>query len=180
MINTEKEINQVIEGCRTLFAQKLKDYGASWRILRPQSVTDQILIKAKRIRSIEEKGINMVGDSISSEFIAIVNYCIVGLIQLELGHSDKVDQNEDEVLELYDKYAKETIDLLNAKNHDYGEAWRVMRISSYTDLILVKLYRIKQIEENNGQTIVSEGISSNYMDILNYSIFGLIKLEEFK
>ncbi len=179
MTNTENEINLVINGCRALFAKKLQDYGASWRILRPQSVTDQILIKAKRIRSIEEKGVNMVGESISSEFIAIVNYCIVGLIQLELGYSDKVDMEEAEVLNLYDKYTKQTTDLLFAKNHDYGEAWRVMRISSYTDLILVKLYRIKQIEGNNGKTIISEGISSNYMDILNYSIFGLIKLEEF-
>ncbi|GAB6013216.1 DUF1599 domain-containing protein [Viscerimonas tarda] len=177
MTNTENQFGHIIANCRGLFAKKLKDYGASWRIMRPQSVTDQIFIKAKRIRNIEESGVNLVGDSISSEFTAIVNYCIIGMIQLELGYADTIDIGEDEALELYDKYAKQTGDLLFAKNHDYGEAWRIMRISSYTDLILVKLYRIKQIESNNGQTLVSEGIDSNYMDVLNYSVFGLIKLD---
>ena len=177
MTTTEVQFEHTTSNCRTLFAKKLKDYGASWRIMRPQSVTDQILIKAKRIRSIEEKGVNMVGDSISSEFTAIVNYCIIGMIQLDLGFSDTIDVEKDKVLELYDKYITQAQDLLFAKNHDYGEAWRVMRISSYTDLILVKLYRIKQIEENEGKTLVSEGIGSNYMDILNYSVFGLIKLD---
>lgn len=177
MASTKDQFEYIISNCRNLFSKKLKDYGASWRIMRPQSVTDQILIKAKRIRSIEEKGVNMVGDSISSEFIAMVNYCIVGMIQLELGYSDEVDIAEDEVLDLYDKYVDKTRNLLFAKNHDYGEAWRIMRVSSYTDLILVKLFRIKQIESNDGKTIVSEGIDSNYMDILNYSVFGLIKLD---
>ena len=177
MANTKEQFDHIISNCRSLFSNKLKDYGASWRILRPQSVTDQILIKARRIRSIEETGKNMVGDSISSEFVAIVNYCVIGLIQLELGYSDQIDIQEKNVLELYDKYISQTKDLLFAKNHDYGEAWRSMRISSYTDLILTKLYRIKQMEGNNGKTIVSEGIDSNYMDILNYSVFGLIKLE---
>lgn len=177
MANTQEQFDYVISGCRNLFEKKLKDYGASWRIMRPQSVTDQILIKAKRIRSIEEKGVNMVGDSISSEFVAIVNYCIVGLIQLELGYAETVDSTPGDVMNLYDKYAHQTRELLFAKNHDYGEAWRVMRISSYTDLILVKLFRIKQIEGNDGKTIVSEGIDANYMDILNYSVFGLIKIE---
>lgn len=177
MAKTEEQFDQIIGNCRSLFAKKMKDYGASWRILRPQSVTDQILIKAKRIRSIEEKGVNLVGDSISSEFAAIINYCIIGLIQLQLGYTDTTDTDEDKVLELYDKYADQAAKLLFAKNHDYGEAWRVMRTSSYTDLILVKLYRIKQMEENNGQTLVSEGIDANYLDILNYSVFGLIKLE---
>ena len=177
MNNTQEQFDYIINNCRSLFAKKLKDYGASWRIMRPQSVTDQILIKARRIRSIEEKGVNLVGDSISSEFVAIINYCIVGLIQLELGYTETVDSDENEVLELYDKYVSKTRDLLFAKNHDYGEAWRAMRISSYTDLILVKLFRIKQIESNSGKTIVSEGIDANYMDILNYSVFGLIKLE---
>lgn len=178
MANTKEEFEKIITNCRDLFSKKLEDYGASWRIMRPESVTDQILIKAKRIRSVEEKGVNLVGDSIASEFTAIVNYCVVGLIQLELGYTDTVDLSNGKVIELYDKYIKQTEDLLFAKNHDYGEAWRIMRISSYTDLILVKLFRIKQIESNNGQTRVSEGIDSNYMDILNYSVFGLIKIEE--
>lgn len=176
MTKTETEFDLVIAGCRSLFEKKLKDYGASWRIMRPQSVTDQILIKAKRIRSIEEKGVNMVGDSISSEFTAIINYCIVALIQLELGYSDSVDIDSSKAMSLYDKYTRQAKELLFAKNHDYGEAWRIMRISSYTDLILVKLFRIKQIESNDGQTLVSEGTDANYMDILNYSVFGLIQI----
>jgi len=176
MTKTEEEFDEVITSCRSLFEKKLKDYGASWRIMRPQSVTDQILIKAKRIRSIEEKGVNMVGDSISSEFTAIVNYCIVALIQLELGYSDTVDIEAAKAMSMYDKYSDEAKQLLCAKNHDYGEAWRIMSVSSYTDLILVKLFRIKQIESNDGQTLVSEGADSNYFDILNYSVFGLIQL----
>jgi hypothetical protein len=176
-MTTEEQFKHVITGCKDLFAKKLEDYGATWRIMRPQSVTDQLLIKAKRIRSIEESGVNLVGDSIASEFTAIVNYCIVGMIQLELGYVDAIDIGNSQALDLYDKYARQTGELLFAKNHDYGEAWRVMRISSYTDLILVKLYRIKQIESNAGKTLVSEGVASNYMDILNYSAFGLIKLD---
>ncbi|WP_165042126.1 DUF1599 domain-containing protein [Dysgonomonas sp. ZJ709] len=177
MLDTKQQFEHVIGICRSLFAKKLKDYGASWRILRPQSVTDQILIKAKRIRSIEEKGISLIDEGIMPEFIAIVNYGIIGLIQLELGFSDTVDLNEEQVLALYDKHMTQTKELMFAKNHDYDEAWRSMRVSSYTDLILTKIYRTKQIEENNGHTIVSEGVDANYMDMINYSLFGLIKLE---
>ena len=176
MPNTEQQFEHIISICRDLFKKKLTDYGASWRILRPQSVTDQILIKAKRIRSIEEKGVTKVDEGIASEFIGIVNYGIVALIQLELGHNDGIDITTDRAMGLYDKHMLQTKNLMFAKNHDYGEAWRSMRISSYTDLILVKLFRTKQIENNEGQTIVSEGVDANYMDMINYSIFGLIKL----
>lgn len=177
MADTKQQFEHVIAQCRDLFAKKLKDYGASWRILRPQSVTDQILIKAKRIRSIEEKGVSLIDEGVMPEFIGIVNYGVVGLIQLELGFSDSVDMNEGEVLAFYDKHITATKELMYAKNHDYDEAWRSMRVSSYTDLILTKIYRTKQIEENKGQTIVSEGIDANYMDMINYALFGLIKLE---
>ncbi len=177
MADTKQQFEHVIAICRTLFAKKLKDYGASWRILRPQSVTDQILIKAKRIRSIEEKGVSLIDEGITPEFIGIVNYGVIGLIQLELGFVDSIDVSEEEALSLYDKHITETKELMYAKNHDYDEAWRAMRISSYTDLILTKIYRTKQIEENKGKTIVSEGIDANYMDMINYSLFGLIKLE---
>ncbi|MFT3995657.1 MAG: DUF1599 domain-containing protein [Dysgonomonas sp.] len=177
MVDTKEQFEHVIAICRGLFSNKLKDYGASWRILRPQSVTDQILIKAKRIRSIEEKGVSLINEGIEPEFIGIVNYGIIGLIQLELGYSDSVDMSVDEVMSLYDKHMTQTKELMYAKNHDYDEAWRAMRISSYTDLILTKIYRTKQIEENKGATIVSEGIDANYMDMVNYSLFGLIKLE---
>ena len=164
-------------GCRELFSRKLHDYGAAWRILRPSSVTDQILIKANRIRSIEVKGVTLVDEGIFPEFVAIVNYGIVGLIQLELGYSDKEDMSPDKAMEYYDKYAQKALELMMRKNHDYDEAWRAMRISSYTDLILMKLYRTKQIESLNGATLVSEGIDANYMDMINYSVFGLIKLK---
>jgi hypothetical protein len=177
MANTKQQFEHVIAICRTLFAKKLKDYGASWRILRPQSVTDQILIKAKRIRSIEEKGMSLIDEGIAPEFIGIVNYGVIGLIQLELGFTDNIDISEDQALALYDKHITISKELMYAKNHDYDEAWRSMRISSYTDLILTKIYRTKQIEENKGKTIVSEGIDANYMDMINYSLFGLIKLE---
>lgn len=177
MTDTKQQFEHVIATCRELFAKKLQDYGASWRILRPQSVTDQILIKAKRIRSLEEKGTSMVDEGIVPEFIGIVNYGIIGLIQFNKGFSDSVDMNADEVMSLYDRYMDITKKLMYAKNHDYDEAWRSMRVSSYTDLILTKIYRTKQIEENKGQTIVSEGIDANYMDMINYALFGLIKLE---
>lgn len=177
MPNTEQQFKHIISICRNLFEKKLTDYGASWRILRPESVTDQILIKAKRIRSLEQKGVSKIDEGINSEFIGIVNYGVIGLIQLHLESTDIVDLNTQEALVLYDKYINETTNLMFAKNHDYGEAWRSMRISSFTDLILVKLYRTKQIENNEGQTLVSEGIDANYMDMINYSIFGLIKLE---
>ena len=177
MPDTQLQFEHIIAKCRSLFEKKLKDYGASWRIMRPKSVTDQIFIKAKRIRSIEEIGTSKIDENIDSEFIAIVNYGIIGLIQLELGHTDTVDIDSGEALRLYDKHMQQTKELMFAKNHDYGEAWRSMRISSYTDLILMKIYRTKEIENNKGQTIVSEGIDANYMDMVNYSIFGLIKLE---
>ena len=177
MSNTEQQFENIISLCRNLFQKKLTDYGASWRILRTKSVTDQIFIKAKRIRSLEEKGTSRVDEDINSEVIAIVNYGIVGLIQLELGYTDVVDINPTEARALYDKYMEQTKNLMFAKNHDYGEAWRSMRVSSYTDLILMKIYRTKQIENNDGHTLVSEGIDANYMDMINYSIFGLIKLE---
>lgn len=177
MADTREQFEHVITICRNLFANKLQDYGASWRILRAQSVTDQIFIKAKRIRSLEEKEVAMVDEGILPEFISIVNYGIIGLIQLELGHAETVDLTADQVLALYDKHMLRTKELMFAKNHDYDEAWRLMRVSSYTDLILVKLYRTKQIESNDGKTIVSEGIDANYMDMINYSLFGLIKLE---
>ncbi|MBQ0060810.1 MAG: DUF1599 domain-containing protein [Bacteroidales bacterium] len=176
-MNTQEQFKEVMAECRSLFSRKLHDYGAAWRILRPSSVTDQILIKANRIRSIEIKGVTMVDEGIYPEFIAIVNYGIIGLIQLELGYTDKEDITPEKALEYYDKYAQTTLDLMLKKNHDYDEAWRAMRISSYTDLILMKLYRTKQIEALNGATLVSEGIDANYMDMINYSVFGLIKLK---
>ena len=177
MNDTRSQFEHVISLCRDLFAKKLKDYGPSWRIMRPQSITDQIFIKAKRIRSLEEKETAMIDEGIQPEFIAIVNYGIIGLIQLELGWTDVADIDENKVLALYDKHMTTTKELMYAKNHDYDEAWRSMRISSYTDLILTKIYRTKQIEENKGKTIVSEGVDANYMDMVNYSLFGLIKLE---
>lgn len=177
MSKTEQQFEYIISICRSLFEKKLIDYGASWRILRPQSVTDQIFIKAKRIRSLEEKGSSKIDEGINSEFIAIVNYGIIGLIQLHLNHTEIVDITPAEAISLYDEYMQKTKELMFAKNHDYGEAWRDMRVSSYTDLILMKIYRTKQIENNEGQTLISEGVDANYMDMINYSIFGLIKLE---
>ncbi len=173
---TGKQFEEVTAICRKVFADKLQDYGASWRILRPTSVTDQIFIKAKRIRTLETLKERMVDEGIFSEFIGIVNYGLIGLIQLELDYADVVDITAERALELYDKYLDKTIKLMNAKNHDYGDAWRSMRINSYTDFILTKLYRTKEIEGNDGVTIVSEGIDANYMDMINYAIFGLIKL----
>lgn len=173
---TEKQFKETLEDCRTLFAKKLHDYNASWRMLRPSSLTDQLLIKARRIRSIEVKGKAMVEDDIRSEFVALINYGIVGLIQLEKGFADSVDITNDEALALYDKYATEALQLMLRKNHDYDEAWRMMRVSSYTDFILTKIERVKEIENLGGGTLVSEGIDANYMDIINYSVFGVIKL----
>ena len=177
MKETKEQFEHVIAICRDLFAKKLHDYGAAWRIMRPTSVTDQIFIKANRIRSIEVKGVTMVDEGIKPEFIAIVNYGIIGLIQLQLGHAEKDDMTEEEALAHYDRYANKAVELMVAKNHDYDEAWRSMRISSYTDLILMKIYRTKQIEGHDGATLVSEGIDANYMDMINYAVFGLIKLE---
>lgn len=177
MADTKEQFEKVISQCRELFEKKLKDYGPSWRIMRPQSLTDQIFIKANRIRSLEIKGVSMVDEGIRPEFVAIVNYGVIGLIQLAKGFSDTTDMTNEEALALYDKYITETKELMYAKNHDYDEAWRSMRISSYTDLILMKIYRTKQIESHGGKTIVSEGVDANYMDMINYALFGLIKLE---
>lgn len=177
MKDTKQQFEHVIAICRDLFAKKLHDYGVAWRIMRPSSVTDQIFIKANRIRSIEIKGVTLVNEGIRPEFIAIVNYGIIGLIQLEQGYAETDDMTEQQALEQYDKHAKAALELMLAKNHDYDEAWRSMRITSYTDLILMKIYRTKQIEALSGNTLVSEGIDANYMDMINYSVFALIKLE---
>lgn len=176
--NTESEFKDVMRESRMLFEKKLHDYGASWRILRPSSLTDQLLIKAKRIRSLEITGISLVGEDIRPEFIALINYGIVGLIQLEKGYADSVDITPEGALALYDRHAKEAFDLMMKKNHDYGEAWREMRVSSYTDFILTKLQRVKELEDLDGETLVSEGIDANYMDIINYAVFGAIKLKK--
>lgn len=174
--NTEEQFKSVMQECRSLFEKKLHDYNASWRMLRPSSLTDQLLIKARRIRSIEVKGKALVEDDIRSEFVALINYGIVGLIQLEKGFADSVDISNEEAMTLYDKYAEMVLQLMLRKNHDYNEAWRMMRVSSYTDFILTKIERVKEIENLNGGTLVSEGIDANYMDIINYSVFGVIKL----
>ena len=174
--NTQEQFEQAMQECRTLFEKKLHDYGASWRILRPSSLTDQLFIKAKRIRSLEIKKVSMVGEGIKPEFVALINYGIVGLIQTEKGFADTVDITVEEALSLYDRYANEALELMKRKNHDYDEAWRAMRVSSYTDFILTKLQRIKEIEDLGGATLVSEGVDGNYMDIINYAVFGAIKL----
>ncbi|MBO7467358.1 MAG: DUF1599 domain-containing protein [Bacteroidaceae bacterium] len=176
--DTNRQFEQNIALCRDLFAKKLKDYGAAWRILRIPSVTDQIYIKAKRIRTLETTGVALVNEGIRPELMGIINYGIIGLIQLEHGVADKQDMTAEEALAEYDKQAHKALELMKAKNHDYGEAWREMRVSSYTDLILMKLNRTKEIEDNNGKTLVSEGIDANYMDMINYSVFGLIKTSE--
>ncbi len=176
MDKTNQQYDQTISICRNIFSKKMKDYGTAWRILRPISVTDQIYIKANRIRNIEEKGISKVDEGIKPEFIGIINYAIMGLIQLELGSSGEEMPNE-KTQSLYDNYFEQAKTLMVAKNHDYGEAWRNMRISSYTDLILMKIKRTKQIEDNLGQTLVSEGVDANYLDMINYAVFALIKIE---
>jgi len=172
---TDIQFEQVINYCREIFEKKLKDYGTAWRILRPSSMTDQIFIKAQRIRSLEIKGISKIDEDIKSEFIGIVNYAVMALIQLEKGIADNPDMSDNEAVELYNKHIYAAKNLMGDKNHDYDEAWRSMRISSMTDLILMKIYRTKQIEDNNGQTIVSEGVEANYLDMINYAIFALIK-----
>lgn len=176
--HTEQQFRDALASCREIFAKKLQDYGASWRILRASSLTDQLFIKAKRIRSLEIKKEAWVQEGILPEFMALTNYGIVGLVQLEKGFVDEVDMTVEEALAEYDMYAEQSLQLMIKKNHDYDEAWRGMRVSSYTDLILTKLQRIKEIENSNGETIISEGIDSNYMDIINYSVFGIIKLTE--
>jgi hypothetical protein len=175
--DTDQQFKDVLGECRDIFRKKLHDYGASWRILRPSSLTDQLFIKAKRIRSLEITGKAMVHEGIRPEFLALINYGIVGLIQLDKGYADSVDITNDEALSLYDTFAKAAFELMTRKNHDYGEAWRGMRVSSYTDFILTKIARIKELEDIHSQTLVSEGIDANYMDIINYAVFGAIRLK---
>ena len=177
---TEIEYRQVISYCKALFDKKNKDYGTSWRILRLPSLTDQIFIKAQRIRSIQDKGSQRIEDGIEGEFIGIINYCIIALIQKSLESSDQMELSAEELSEFYDLQVETTLELLRNKNHDYGEAWRDMRISSMTDLILMKIFRTKQIENNQGVTLVSEGVEANYQDMLNYAVFCLIKFKEEK
>ncbi len=178
MEQTLQQYDKIKAQCRELFVKKNKDYGTSWRILRPSSLTDQLYIKAKRIRSIEEKGEQKIDDSIEGEYIALVNYSLMALIQLSLPAEAPLEMEAEAVSALYDEQFEKTRDLMIRKNHDYGEVWREMRISSITDLILSKLLRIKQIEDNLGQTLVSEGVDGNYHDIINYAIFALIQIEE--
>ncbi len=176
--NTNQQFEQVMTECRELFRSKLHDYGASWRILRATSLTDQLYIKAKRIRSLETTGLSLVGEGIRPEFVALINYGIVGLIQLDLGPADIVDMTAEDAMKAYDKHATEAFELMKKKNHDYGEAWREMRVSSYTDFILTKLQRVKQLEDLKDGALVSEGVDANYMDIINYAVFGVIRLTE--
>ena len=176
--DTDRQFQDTLSECRNVFAAKLHDYGASWRIMRPSSLTDQLFIKAMRIRTLEITGKSLVGDGIRPEFLALINYGIAGLIQLEQGFADRVDMAPDKALELYDQHAKEVFELMKRKNHDYGEAWRTMRVSSYTDLILTKIERVKELEDIHGQAIASEGVDANYMDIINYAVFGAIRLKE--
>ena len=176
MSHTSLEYTNVINVCREIFSKKTKDYGTAWRILRPSSLTDQIFIKAQRIRTIQETGENKVGERVEEEFIAIVNYCLMAIIQVREKELKEIDIDADLAISLFDKYSKEAFDLMMKKNHDYGEAWRDMRVSSLTDLILMKILRVKQIEDNNGATLISEGIDANYFDMLNYSVFSLIHL----
>lgn len=178
MINTTAtEYKEVISLCKDIFIKKTKDYGTAWRILRLPSITDQIFIKAQRIRSIQEKGTQKIADDIRTEFIGIVNYSIIALIQLQLTDNSDMDLNPEHVEKLYNQEVDTTIKLLLNKNHDYGEAWREMRVSSITDIILMKLFRVKQIEDNLGKTVISEGVDANYRDMINYAVFCLIKLK---
>lgn len=174
MNKTNTEYTNVINVCRELFSKKTSDYGTAWRILRPSSLTDQLFIKAQRIRTVQETGENRVGETIEDEFVAIVNYCVMAIIQLCEKELTELELPANQAVELYDKYTKVAFELMEMKNHDYGEAWRDMRVSSLTDLILQKILRVKQIEDNNGSTIVSEGIDANYYDMLNYAVFALI------
>ncbi len=178
MKNTDSQYNAVVNQCKDIFLKKMKDYGTAWRILRVSSLTDQIFIKANRIRSIEEKGTQRVDDNILSDYIGIINYCIIALIQEELKNDSRMEIPYQETAALYSKHVDRAKLLMENKNHDYGEAWRDMRISSLTDLILMKILRIKQIEDNQGHTIISEGVDANFMDMMNYSVFALIKISE--
>lgn len=176
MTKTSTQYREVISACQDLFLKKTRDYGTAWRVLRLSSITDQIYIKAQRIRSIQEKGQQKIDDPIRDEFIGILNYCVIALIQIEMQGSEKLELSPEEVLPLYNQAIDDTYKLLENKNHDYGEAWREMRVSSITDIILMKLLRVKQIEDNQGKTLVSEGVRANYQDMINYSVFALIKL----
>lgn len=178
MQDTLQQFDQAIDKCKHIFIQKTKDYGTAWRILRPRSLTDQLFIKAKRIRNIEELQHQKVNDSVETEYIGIINYSVMALIQLEASSDIPIEMETSEVEKLFDLQVAITRKLLDQKNHDYGEAWRDMRMSSYTDLILMKLLRVKQIEDNQGKTLISEGMDANYRDIINYAIFALIKIEE--
>jgi hypothetical protein len=175
-VDTSLEYDSVIAVCKSLFINKTKDYGTAWRILRLSSITDQIFIKAQRIRTLEETKVNKVGEDITSEYIGIVNYCVIALMQMKLTTEDPNELDVDLVNRLFEQNVAATKELMFAKNHDYGEAWRDMRISSLTDLILMKILRVKQIEDNAGQTLASEGIAANYQDMLNYAVFALIRL----
>lgn len=178
LAKTSKQYDEVIEKCKALFDKKMTDYGSAWRVLRPSSLTDQIFIKAQRIRTLQETKQSKVEEDVESEFIAIINYCVMALIQLEMNDNKELELQPEEASELYSKWAEDTKSLMMKKNHDYGEAWRDMRVSSITDLILMKLLRTKQIEDNAGKTLVSEGIDANYMDMLNYAAFALIRIAE--
>lgn len=178
MEHTLEQYDAALESCREIFFKKTTDYGTAWRILRPKSLTDQIFIKAQRIRTIEETGENKVGEDVRDEFIGIVNYCYMAMIQLELPESEGLDLTAEQATEHYDQKSSITRDLMIKKNSDYGEAWRDMRVSSLTDLILMKILRIRQIEDNQGKTLISEGIDANYMDMANYALFALIRLAE--
>lgn len=177
MNKTAEQYKKVILNCRSIFEKKGKDYGTAWRVLRVSSLTDQLFIKAQRIRTIQETGVNKVGEGVEDEFVAIVNYCVMGLIQLELG-TEVQEMNVTEAVQRYDEKTRQSFELMEKKNHDYGEAWRDMRVSSLTDLIMMKILRTKQIEDNRGETLISEGIDANYLDMLNYAVFALIKLDE--
>lgn len=177
-MNTSIQYDEAIKICKEIFMKKMQDYGSSWRIFRPSSLTDQIFIKAQRIRTIEEKGTQKIEDDIKGEFIGILNYAVISLIQLELKDNTELELASAEVEKRYSKHVDYAKELMMAKNHDYGEAWRDMRISSFTDMLLVRIMRIKQIEDNKGKTLASEGIESNYYDMINYCVFALIKLSE--
>ncbi|MCQ2321181.1 MAG: DUF1599 domain-containing protein [Bacteroidales bacterium] len=180
MKDTKTQFHAVVAQCRSLFIDKMKDYGPAWRILRTPSITDQVFIKANRIRTLQTTAEHLVDEGIEPEFIGIINYAAMGVIQLQLGVVDKPDLSSEEATQLYDKVLDEAYELMTRKNHDYDEAWRSMRVSSITDLILMKLLRVKSIEDNNGKTIVSEGLDANYYDIINYAVFAMILLSEQK
>ncbi len=178
MKDTRKEYEDVIGACRRIYTLKMKDYGPSWRVMRPQTVNDQLFIKAKRIRTIETTGVNLVGEDVRGELMAIINYSVIGIIQLRQGYADSTDMTTERATELYDEYTQEALNLMLRKNHDYGEAWRDMFSSSLTDIILTKINRNKQIAANDGRTLISAGALDNYFDMLNYAVFYLIQLNE--